>query len=112
MRTGRILASNWTGPCCGPAHHRDFLATATEAARRSTRVLRTGSMTSPTSFKQEIPTHDEKQFLRPHKLMRRDALIPGNRQEVRHGLCPPDKRARRDGRTALAFYYAPGLDVV
>lgn len=44
--------------------------------------------------------------------MRRDALIFGNRQDCRHGLCLPDKRAWREGRTALALYFAPGLDVV
>ena len=47
-----------------------------------------------------------------HKLMRRDALFFGNRQEVGHRLFFPDKLARRAGRTTLAFYYAPGLDVV
>jgi hypothetical protein len=44
--------------------------------------------------------------------MRHDALIFGNRREVRQGLCLTDKRAWREDRTALAIYYAPGLDVV
>jgi hypothetical protein len=44
--------------------------------------------------------------------MRLDALIFGNRREIRQGLCLTDKRAWREDRTALAIYCAPGLDVM